>query len=478
MSAGGVADVSSETWAGEALDSLLDTWMQLIDPPTKHVSPHDATPASAVESAGEVFRAYVAAGIAYAKATAHEEDDSSERVLAATAARDERLAAAAGLARVSPSFALPMLTQLFVERRGRLQALAQAGSDLTETMEELYWLLLAMGHVMADGGEGENPEVPHSLLELSIGYATDVDRDPVTALSRAVLDFACVGLSAEGRHSLLSPRLMEALVWFLARWAGTYLMRERVHTRSAGGGQNGVNGHGPVSEAEGYPALDGAFGEQNGGVNTLEALLRIALVSLLEWPGEKDLHAMVCQKLLLALTRRKTLCRHLVKIGPWQELAQAFASLAPPLITLETSLQRSLSESLSRGAVGVDDKETAAQYVDSIIGPVVRRLVELAGSPEFGHVAQRPDVQNLVGALLERLRGAARACGPRIQAPLFVLGATAFEPMLVLLQVGPANAKSFLCRRLLFLEARLQGDSRSSVWSDCWSDLLVKLEGL
>jgi hypothetical protein len=444
MSAGGVADVSSESWAGEVLDSLLDTWMQLLEPPSKQNS-YDVAPRSAVDSAGEVFGAYVGAGIAHAAATAHDEDDSSERVLAATAARDERLAAAAGLARVNPGFAVPMLTQLFAERRGRLQALVQVGGDPTETWEELYWLLLLMGHVMADGGDGEVPQVPQSLLELSVSYATDVDRDPVTNLSRAVLEFACVSLSAEGRNSLLSPRLMEALVWFLARWAGTYLMQHRTgrpenglagQVRQDQNGANGENGHHLVSEAEAHPALDRAFGEQSGGASTLEALLRISIVSLLEWPGEKDLHAMVCQKLLPSLTRRRTVCRHLVKVGPWQELAQAFASLTPPLSALETSLQRSMAESLCRAAVGFDDKDTAAHYIDSIIGPVVKRVGELAGSPELKDVAQRPDVQLLVGALLERLRGAARGSVTRIQPPLLALGVASFDPMLVLLQVG------------------------------------------
>lgn len=127
MSASGVADVSGESWAGEVLDSLLDTWMQLLEPPSKQNS-YGVAPRSAVDSAGEVFAAYVGAGIAHAAATAHDEDDSSERVLAATAARDERLAAAAGLARVNARFAVPMLTQLFAERRGRLQALVQGGA--------------------------------------------------------------------------------------------------------------------------------------------------------------------------------------------------------------------------------------------------------------------------------------------------------------------------------------------------------------
>jgi hypothetical protein len=442
MSASGVADVSGESWAGEVLDSLLDTWMQLLEPPSKQNS-YDVAPRTAVDSAGEVFAAYVGAGIAHAAATAHDEDDSSERVLAATAARDERLAAAAGLARANARFAVPMLTQLFAERRGRLQALVQGGGDPTETWEELYWLLLLMGHVMADGGDGEVPQVPQSLLELSVSYATDVDRDPVTGLSRAVLEFACISLSAEGRKSLLSPRLMEALVWFLARWAGTYLMRDKTGRSENGlagqvrqNGANGANGHHLVSEAEAHPALDRAFGEQSVGASTLEALLRISIVSLLEWPGEKELHAMVCQKLLPSLTRRKIVCRHLVKVGPWQELAQAFASLTPPLSALETSLQRSMAESLCRAAVGFDDKDTAAHYIDSIIGPVVKRVGELAGSPELKDVAQRPDVQLLVGALLERLRGAARGSATRIQPPLFALGVASFDPMLVLLQVG------------------------------------------
>lgn len=42
--------------------------------------------------------------------------------------------------------------------------------DLTETMEELYSLLLLIGHVLADEGEGETPLVCLFFFIMDLNY--------------------------------------------------------------------------------------------------------------------------------------------------------------------------------------------------------------------------------------------------------------------------------------------------------------------
>ena len=94
-----------------------------------------------------------------------------------------------------------------------------------QVWEELCWLVRMTAHILADPGEGETPVVPESMGQASRSAAESGGSDPVEALSQQLLAAARLTGSAATR-ALVSPRVLEALLWALSRWADTYLMPE------------------------------------------------------------------------------------------------------------------------------------------------------------------------------------------------------------------------------------------------------------
>ncbi|CAM6129712.1 unnamed protein product [Calypogeia fissa] len=421
-----------ETWTSEALDILLDSWTVLLQP--ADFSKRIPFPSNGIDAAAAVFHGYVETQIKAAAASAHDESDDTELLGAVIAARDERLGAIALVARAAPSVTIPLLTLLVSERCSWLHQCAGGRGDPTSVLEELHWLLLMSGHVLADSGEGETPLVPESISALISG-AGDPANHPAVSLSRACIELACQTLDISSRD-VFSPRLMEAVVWFFGRWVDTYLM-----PADAGRGPNstphedeqqqiGIAG----SQYDGRNSLVVAFGEEGGGKSVLETLVRVALTALTAWPGERTLQEIVCFQLLPSLVRRRNICVHLVTMEAWQELAHAFAYQQPTLSALAAPIQRALSESLCRSAAGMSSGDATNQYVRDLLGPITASVAGLSKRDDFQTFAQQPDVIQQVSCLIERLRGAARATLPRSQKAIFEVGSAVMEPLLILLQ--------------------------------------------
>ena len=131
-----------------------------------------------------------------------------------------------------------------------------------DASQRLLWLSWFAGHVLADDGGGETPQVPDSINKLSTSLATHV-RGRVCTHAGTVALHDCVQASAATRshkfatsaaavaadpvvalcsnmfhlvktqttllqnnpHSpLLSPLTVKTLLWYLQRWSRTYLL--------------------------------------------------------------------------------------------------------------------------------------------------------------------------------------------------------------------------------------------------------------
>ncbi|BBN15665.1 exportin-4 [Marchantia polymorpha subsp. ruderalis] len=435
IKASGAQNNEEETWTGEALDILLDSWTVLLQP--VDLSKRIPFPPNGIDAAAAVFHAYVETHVKAAAASAHEEGDDTEQLRAAIAARDEHLSAIALVARAAPSATVPLLAMLISERCTWLPQCTGGRVDPTSVLEELHWLLLMSGHVLADSGDGETPLVPESLSALSPGTADPVNH-PAVLLSQASIDLARQSLETSIRE-VFSPRLMEAVVWFFGRWVDTYLM-----PADAGRGPNSTpssnEGELPGQIASNTGQFDGrnslvvAFGEEGGGKAVLETLVRVAVTALTAWPGERTLQEIVCFQFLPALVRRRNICAHLVTMEAWQELAHAFAYQQPTLSALAAPIQRALSEALCKSAAGMSSGDATNQYVKDLLGPITGSITGLSKREDFQTFAQQPDVILQVSCLMERLRGAARATLPRSQKAIFEVGAAVMEPLLILLQ--------------------------------------------
>lgn len=415
-----------ETWTSEASDVLLETWNVIL---ARQDFDKDAVSSEGIASAANLFNITVESLLNAAAESAFEDDSESEHFVASVSKRDERLASYALIARAAANITVPFLTRLLSERVSRLNQ-NDGSSDPTHTLEELYWLLLITAHVLTDSGEGETLLIPEALR---IGFPDVLEemQHPVVVLSWSIIDFARWSLDPKMRAVYFSPRLMEAVIWFLARWVDTYLMPLDA---TKGQIKPPYNEHGQANGSQLSKRILYSFaGEHNQGGLVLDVIIRICSITLTSYPGEIELQALTCQKLLVALVRRKNVCVHLVTLDSWRDLAKAF-STERTLFPITSRLQRALAETFVSAAVGLKDPEASNQYVKDIMGPTIAYLVEVSSRNDLKAIAQQADVMYMISCMLERLRGAARVAQPRTQKGIFEMGHAVMNPLLTLLE--------------------------------------------
>ncbi|XP_044482396.1 exportin-4 isoform X2 [Mangifera indica] len=294
-----------ETWSWEARDILLDTWTTLLVS-IDSKGGNAVFPPEVLNATASLFALIVECELKVASLSAM--DDSFNYLQASISAMDERLSSYALIARAAIDATVPLLTRLFTERFARLH---QGMIDPTETLEELYSLLLITGHVLADEGEGETPLVPNAIQTCFLDTLEE-DKHPVVIISGSIIKFAEQCLDPKMRLSVFSPRLMEAIVWFLARWSQTYLMPfEEIRDGYSNFGHDYEH---QLQSLHSRKALLSFFGEHNQGKLVLDIIVRVAITTLVSYPGEKDLQELTCNQLLHALIQRKNICLHLVAL--------------------------------------------------------------------------------------------------------------------------------------------------------------------
>lgn len=422
-------NTEEETWSWMARDILLDTWTTLLIP-MHSIGENARFPSEGINAAANLFALIVEAELRAASASAFNDDEDSQYLQASISAMDERLSSYALIARAAIDVAIPLLTRLFTERFARLHQ-GKGITDPTETLEELYSLLLITGHVLADEGEGETPSVPMAIQTHFVDIV-ETHKHPVVVLSSTIIRFAEQSLDQEMRTSVFSPRLMEAVIWFLARWSSTYLMvPEECREDNC---NSGYDHESWLRSQHSKKALLSFFGQYNQGKPVLDVIVRISMMTLISYPGEKDLQALTCYQLLHSLVRRKNVCTHLVAFDSWRELANAFAN-GRTLFSLHSTHQRSLAQTLVLSASGMRNPEASNQYVRDLTSHMTAYLVEMSNKNDLKNFSQQPDIILSVSCLLERLRGAARALEPRTQKAIYEMGFSVMNSVLVLLEV-------------------------------------------
>ncbi|KAE8711629.1 RNA-binding protein 42-like [Hibiscus syriacus] len=309
-------------------------------------------------------------------------------------------------------------------------------------------------------------EVP-TAIQIHFVDIVEAEKHPVVVLSGSIIRFAEQSMDPEVRATVFSPRLMEAVIWFLARWSHTYLMPlEETNCLS-----NDYQQHQPMNSKK---ALLSFFGEHSQGQVVLDIIVRISVMTLMSYPGEKDLQGLTCHHLLHTLVRRKTICYQLVSLESWRTLANAFTN-EKSLFLLSSANQRSLAQTLVLSASGLRNSEAANQYVKGLTVHMTTYLVELSSRSDLKSVAHQPDIIMSVSCLLERLRGAASAAGPRRQRAMYEIGISVMNPVLHLLEVYKdevrvqhgAELKAIRAGLLFFLSSEWGSKGRLILESDC-----------
>ncbi|KAM7380116.1 hypothetical protein PAMP_003431 [Pampus punctatissimus] len=246
----------------EAYDKLLESWLTLVQ--DEEHFPRGCF----VQPAVQVFNSYIQCHLAAPDGTrnlsvngiaSHDEDEINELQEDDRELFSDQLSSIGMLGRVAADHCIPLLTSLLEDRvtrlHGQLQRTQQhlmASSDLgsvdrkvlDDLYEDIHWLIL-----VSDDPQGETPLIPSEVMEFSIKHSQEVDinttlqilgspgekassipgcnrTDSVIRLLSAVLRTSEVESRATRASltELLSPQMGKDIMWFLRRWAKTYLL--------------------------------------------------------------------------------------------------------------------------------------------------------------------------------------------------------------------------------------------------------------
>uniref|UniRef100_A0A665US30 Exportin-4 n=1 Tax=Echeneis naucrates TaxID=173247 RepID=A0A665US30_ECHNA len=418
----------------EAYDKLLESWLTLVQ--DEEHFPRGCF----VQPAIQVFNSYIQCHLAAPDGTrnlsvngisSHEEEEINELQEDDRELFSDQLSSIGMLGRVAADHCIPLLTSLLEDRvtrlHGQLQRTQQhlmASSDLgsvdrkvlDDLYEDIHWLILVSGYLLADDPQGETPLIPSEVMEFSIKHSTEVDinttlqilgspgekassipgcnrTDSVIRLLSAVLRTSEVESRATRASltELLSPQMGKDIVWFLRRWAKTYLLVDE-----------------KLYEQISMP-LSTAFGADTEGAQWIVGyLLEKVINNLSVWSSEAEL-ANDTVELLVTLVEKRERANIVVQCESWWNLAKQFASRSPPLHLLSSSVQRSLMKALVLGGFAHMDSDTKQQYWAEVLHPLQQRFLNLINQENFAQISQEEAVKQEIVATLEALCGIAEA---------------------------------------------------------------------
>uniref|UniRef100_A0A2K6MUC5 Exportin-4 n=1 Tax=Rhinopithecus bieti TaxID=61621 RepID=A0A2K6MUC5_RHIBE len=418
----------------EAYDKLLESWLTLVQD-DKHFHKGFFT-----QHAVQVFNSYIQCHLAAPDGTrnltangvaSREEEEISELQEDDRDQFSDQLASVGMLGRIAAEHCIPLLTSLLEERVTRLhgqlqrhqqQLLASPGSStidnkmLDDLYEDIHWLILVTGYLLADDTQGETPLIPPEIMEYSIKHSSEVDinttlqilgspgekassipgynrTDSVIRLLSAILRVSEVesrAIRADLTH-LLSPQMGKDIVWFLKRWAKTYLLvDEKLYDQISL----------PFSTAFGA--------DTEGSQWIIGYLLQKVISNLSVWSSEQDLANDTVQ-LLVTLVERRERANLVIQCENWWNLAKQFASRSPPLNFLSSPVQRTLMKALVLGGFAHMDTETKQQYWTEVLQPLQQRFLRVINQENFQQMCQQEEVKQEITATLEALCGIAEA---------------------------------------------------------------------
>jgi hypothetical protein len=392
MMAGGGGSSNSSYGDGEAAeeagDILLEMWSELcVDPCRGAVSgnEHVIAPAAAVFSATMRRELVRAASMAW--------EDEEEYEGGEEAHSESWLAGLAAIGRASYPSVSPALAHQLQECQQNLEGCMHRNEDPSAALEQLCWVVRICSIVLADAGDGETPLIPVSIAEACVAALSTNQEDPAVALAQRLLALGAVCHQHAGQ-AVISPRLMEEVCTALGRWAETYLLPDPNDNSFL------------TSTTAQLPGVVSVFSDLQQAAEVSESLIRLAMASLTQYPGDKTLHRASCMKLLAPLLRRRASCAVVVHCPAWRELCAASASRAQGIQLLEAGVQRRLMQCLIHAAIGVGDSTHITEYVSTLLHPLSQTLSELSRLPL--PALQQADKAQAALNIIQSLRGAAR----------------------------------------------------------------------
>ncbi|OBZ88181.1 Exportin-4 [Choanephora cucurbitarum] len=454
-----VTDVD-EGWISEACDESLQTWVKLVDmvQPSDPRGNANREPLSSEQQqhlnqymttvAYQIVETYINTRLERAKQVLEEEEEEEDEIDAGYKDWDtfsDQLTCIGALARLNPQPCLLRIHQLLAERfesfRGFFTNQAQDGLILLH--EQLHWIILISGHILADSGQGEQPMIPESLMQLS-GSQASLEQDPVVNLSQLILElfrFSSSFGSNTVEASNCSPRVAETLIWYVERWSKSYVLVDE-------------NEYGYMS-----PFIAKAFGRpgpsDGQGLLLIDFLIDQIKTNFILWNADPDvLNQLV--KLLHSCGTCSNLKGGLLQSAHFPGLVQF---VTQNLEQLPEVVHNSLIQTIATISSFAPDDVTRNNYFGLMFKMIEDRLGLLLHRSDFQQVYQRGEMINHVINALEMFDGLALACQFSNTQTIFQFCSRFFESFVQLMalyktvpevQLAILQLFADLCQRLDF----------------------------
>ncbi|KAI8646967.1 armadillo-type protein [Parasitella parasitica] len=457
---GTVADVD-EGWISEACDECLQTWVKLAD----IVQPRD--PRGADPKAGltpdqtqhlmqyvtavayQIVETYVNTRLERAKSVLEyeEEEDEIDAGFKDWDTFADQLTCIGTLGRHNPQPTLQHLSHLLAERFKTFKSFFDAPSndneqELVFLHEQLHWIILIAGHVLADAGKGEQPMIPDALMHLS--GTQSCEHDQVVNLSQLFLELFrfSSGFSASSvEASNCSPRVAETLVWYMDRWSKSYLLVDE-------------NEYGFMS-----PNIAKAFGRpgpsDGQGLKIVDFFIQQLKANFILWNADPDVLAQLV-KWLYTCGTSTNLKTGLLQSAQFPELVQF---VTQNLEQLPEAIHNSLIQTITSISSFAPDEATRNNYFALLFGMIEDKFGSVLQRPDFQQLHQHIEIMNNVIGALEMFDGLALACQYSNTQTIFQFCARFFESIIQLMtlyktvpevQLAILQLFADLCKRIDF----------------------------
>uniref|UniRef100_A0A3B3TI72 Exportin-4 n=1 Tax=Poecilia latipinna TaxID=48699 RepID=A0A3B3TI72_9TELE len=407
----------------EAYDKLLESWLTLVQ--DEEHFPRGCF----VQPAIQVFNSYIQCHLAAPDGTrnlsvngisSHEEEEINELQEDDRELFSDQLSSIGTLGRVAADHCIPLLTSLLEDRVNRLHGQLQrtqqhlmASTDLgsvdrkvlDDLYEDIHWLILVSGYLLADDPQGETPMIPSEVMEFSIKHSTEVDINTTLQI---------LGSPGEKASSIPGCNRTDSVIR-VRRVHCRALMDE--HAQRGAAAACVLPPRRPPASPQRFPAaspqisipLSTAFGADTEGAQWIVGyLLEKVINNLSVWSSETEL-ANDTVELLVTLVEKRERANIVVQCEGWWSLAKQFASRSPPLHLLSSSVQRSLMKALVLGGFANMDSDTKQQYWAEVLHPLQQRFLNLINQENFAQISQEEAVKREIVATLEALCGIAEA---------------------------------------------------------------------
>ncbi|XP_039270584.2 exportin-4-like [Styela clava] len=416
----------------EAFETMLDAWTTIIESIS---GPKDFI----IPCTSKIFENYVRCHIVPPDGTRAIIDDSDHDY--DEMEEDDRdrfcgqLMSIACIARTSPLTSMLACSMLLEKRVSLLQEnllLIKNQTKVDDTLlqnlfDDLHWIVLISGHVLADDYDGETSLIPNEIIQCSIAQRNQINQvlslrilgsplescaivdsspglvDPVIRLVSAILRL-CEVVSNATRSNMvdnLSPQLLQDLMWFLKTWSGSYLLfREDYYDEIS-------------------PVLSAAFGpDSEGGRWTVNYVTKFACTVLNHWTSEPKLLEDTAD-LLTTLVGNDKSCSIVSSSEAFWKSAHGICSGDASYRTHPSFVKQQIMSSIV--GVGTSNmNQYRDKYWEQTMNIVKKRYHDLTTNHIFGKNSLNTQVIDELSSILDLLRGVADAASPQNTKLIFM----------------------------------------------------------